>query len=431
MSFPLPKYNVLKGELSVPGDKSISHRSVMLGALANGTTRISHFLPSADCLSTISCFRKMGADIRIIDDEHIEISGCGLKGLKAPSDVLDTGNSGTTTRLITGILAAQPFDCVVNGDSSIQRRPMKRILTPLAMMGADIASTEGGRCPLSIHGTALNGIKYELPVASAQLKSCLLLAGLYAGGETEIIETAPSRDHTERMLRAFNAQIFDTPNGVKVKKTNSLTGCDLYIPGDISSAAFFAVAASILPGSDITLKDVGVNPTRTGIIDVMQKMGANIEIINYRDEWEPVADIRVRYSALHGCEIGGKDIPRLIDELPIIAVLAAFADGTTVIKDAEELKHKESNRISAMTTELKKAGVDIIETDDGMVINGNNNTHKDANFCSYGDHRIAMAMAVYALAAQGTYSLDDADCVKISYPGFFSDLKKLSEGGAE
>lgn len=430
MSFPLPKYNALKGSISVPGDKSISHRSVMLGALATGTTRVSHFLPSADCLSTISCFRKMGADIQIIDDEHIQINGCGLNGLKAPSDVLDTGNSGTTTRLMTGILAAQSFDSTVNGDASIQRRPMKRILIPLEMMGANIDSAEGGRCPLNVHGTALHGIKYELPVASAQLKSCLLLAGLYADGETQIIESAPSRDHTERMLRAFNAQITDTPTGVKVKKTDALIGRDLYIPGDISSAAFFAVAAAILPGSDIVLKDVGVNPTRTGIIDVMQKMGADIELLNYRDEWEPIADIRVRYSALCGCEIGGKDIPRLIDELPIIAVLAAFANGKTVIKDAEELKHKESNRIAAMTAELQKAGVDITETDDGMIINGGI-SDKDAQFCSYSDHRIAMAMAVYALAANGSFTLDDADCVKISYPDFFSDLKKLSEGGGE
>lgn len=427
MPFSLPHAKAIRGSVNVPGDKSISHRSIMLGALASGETRVSHFLPSADCLSTIDCFRKMGVEIQMINDETIVIKGSGINGLKEPSDLLYTGNSGTTTRLMTGILAAQPFNCVVSGDESIRRRPMQRILTPLSMMGASIESAEGGRCPLSVHGAHLTGIRYELPVASAQLKSALLFAGLYADGETQIIESAPSRDHTERMLEAFGANITKIPNGVSVSKTASLTGRELYVPGDISSAAFFAVAAAILPGSDVLLKNVGVNPTRTGIIDVMLKMGADIELVNYKDEWEPIADIRVKYSKLKGCEIGGKDIPRLIDELPILAVLAAFAEGKTVIRDAQELKHKESNRISAMTEELSKAGVDITETDDGMIINGGNKT-QGADFVSYGDHRIAMSMAVCALASSGESTLDDADCVNISYPDFFSDLANLSEG---
>lgn len=426
MPFSLIKAKSLGGQLTVPGDKSISHRCVMLGALASGTTRVSHFLPSADCLSTIDCFRKMGA---VIEDngENVVIHGCGLDGLKAPDSVLYTGNSGTTTRLMTGILAAQGFDCTVDGDSSIRRRPMARILDPLSMMGASIDSADGGKCPMNIHGKALHGIEYELPVASAQLKSCLILAGLYADGETRIIEKAASRDHTERMLKAFGADIQSIPGGVSVKKTKALTGRELYVPGDISSAAFFIVAAALLPGSDVTLKNVGVNPTRTGILDALKSMGADIELINYRDDWEPVADIRVRYSKLHGCEIGGSDIPRLIDELPILAVAAAFADGQTVIRDAQELRHKESNRIQAMTNELKKTGADVTETDDGMIINGKARLN-GADFCTYGDHRIAMAMAVFALAADTASTLDDAECVSISYPNFFDDLKSLADG---
>ncbi len=425
MPFSLPHAKSIRGSINIPGDKSISHRSIMLGALSRGTTHVSHFLPSADCISTIECFRKLGVEIEIFDDENIAIKGNGIDGLKAPSELLYTGNSGTTTRLMAGILSAQSFDSTLNGDESIQRRPMARIITPLSMMGASIESAGGGLCPLDIHGQKLNGIRYELPIASAQLKSALLFAGLYADGETEIIESAPSRDHTERMFKAFGANISKTPNGVSVKKTKTLTARDLYIPGDISSAAFFAVAAAILPGSDVTLKNVGVNPTRTGIIDIMLKMGADIELSNYRDNWEPIADIRVKYSKLHGCEIGGKDIPRLIDELPILAVLAAFADGKTIIRDAEELKHKESNRISAMTAELSKAGIAITETDDGMIINGGARTH-GADFASYGDHRIAMAMSVCALASDGDSTIDDVNCVKISYPNFFSDLANLS-----
>ncbi len=427
MPFSLPHVKSIRGSINIPGDKSISHRSIMLGALSCGKTRVSHFLPSADCLSTIDCFRKMGVEIQIHDNENITIDGSGIHGLKAPSDLLYTGNSGTTTRLMAGILAAQNFDSQVNGDASIQKRPMERIITPLSMMGACIESSDGGRCPLHIHGRKLKGIRYELPVASAQLKSALLFAGLYADGETQIIEFAPSRDHTERMFKAFGANISKIPGGVTVRKTEELTARDLYIPGDISSAAFFAVAAAILPGSDVTLKNIGVNPTRTGIIDIMLKMGADIELLNYRDEWEPIADIRIRHSKLHGCEIGGKDIPRLIDELPILAVLAAFADGQTIIRDAQELKHKESNRISAMTSELSKAGVDITETDDGMIINGNTPIH-GADFASYGDHRIAMAMAICALACDGDSTIDDVGCVKISYPNFFSDLAHLSGG---
>ena len=423
MSISIAPQRALRGELTVPGDKSISHRAVMLGALASGETRVSHFLSSAECLSTIGCFRALGAQIRA-ESEELVISGCGLHGLRSAERVLDTGNSGTTTRLLTGILAAQPFDSTVDGDASIRRRPMARILTPLAQMGARIESAEGGRCPLTVHGTALHGIDYALPVASAQLKSCLLLAGLYAEGTTTVRERAPSRDHTERMLRAFGAEVRSQGGAVSVVKTDALTGRHITVPGDISSAAFFLTAALILPNSELVLRDVGINPTRTGILDVLRAMGADIALTNIRGDWEPIADIRVRSSRLRGCEISGDIIPRLIDELPILAVAAAFAEGTTVIRDAEELKHKESNRIATMASELAKAGAAVEETTDGMVIHGGAALH-GAAFDAYGDHRIAMSMAVCALACEGLSTIDGADCVEISYPSFFSDLKNL------
>ena len=411
----------VRGEVTVPGDKSISHRAVMLGAIADGTTHIRGFLKGADCLSTIDCFRQMGIDIEV-SDEVITVHGKGLYGLTKPQDILYTGNSGTTTRLLCGLLSAQPFDTDITGDSSICRRPMGRVTKPLSLMGADI---ENEYCPLHIHGKKLKGINYNMTVASAQVKTALILAGLYADGDTVINEIEKSRDHTELMLGAMGANI--TVNGLQicVGKTDRLMPQEITVPGDISSAAFFLVLGAIMPDSDITIKNVGINPTRTGIIDVLLDMGANIEIFNERiATGEPVADIRVRTSKLKGVKIGGAIIPRLIDELPVIAVASLFAEGTTVITDAQELKVKETDRIKAVTDELKKCGADIIPTDDGMIINGNKPLH-GADFEVYGDHRIAMSLAIAAQLAEGPSTLSDISCVAVSYPDFFNDFYGL------
>lgn len=411
------------GEITVPGDKSISHRAVMLGALADGVTHINGFLKGADCLSTIDCFRQMGIDIEV-DDDIITVHGKGLYGLKKPNDTLYTGNSGTTTRLLCGILAAQPFCCDITGDSSICRRPMGRVTKPLALMGADI---ENEYCPLHINGTKLHGIDYNMTVASAQVKTALILAGLYAEGDTIIHETEKSRDHTELMLNAMGANIEVNNLTIRLGKTESLTAQDITVPGDISSAAFFMVLGAIMPDSKITIRNVGINPTRTGIIDVLKDMGANIELINERTATgEPVADIVVRTSNLHGTVIGGSIIPRLIDELPIIATAAVFANGTTVIRDAQELKVKETNRIRAVTDEFKKCGIDITETDDGMIIKGGKPIH-GADFKTYGDHRMAMSLSILAQLAEGDSSLDDEKCVDVSYPTFFKDFYGLDK----
>ena len=353
----------LRGEITVPGDKSISHRAVMLGALASGTTHITGFLMGEDCLSTIDCFRKMGVSIDVSDKEVV-VEGVGLHGLTAPKSELYTGNSGTTTRLLSGILAGQSFTSTMNGDASIQKRPMGRVMKPLREMGASIEGRDDNFCPLTMHPSELHGIEYRLPVASAQLKSAILLAGLYAEGQTTVIEPAPSRDHTERMFRALGVEIETNGNVITLEPPEDLHAVDIAVPADISSAAFFAGA--IVPGSELTIRNVGVNPTRTGILDVLRSMGADITESNFRDDAEPVCDLTVRHSRLHGTEIGGAIIPRLIDELPVIAVAAAFAEGETVIRDAQELKVKESNRIAAMVAELTKAGVDVEETDDGI-----------------------------------------------------------------
>lgn len=415
------KMHGVRGEVTVPGDKSISHRAVMLGAIADGTTHIRGFLKGADCLSTIDCFRQMGIDIEV-SDEVITVHGKGLHGLTKPQDILYTGNSGTTTRLLCGLLSAQPFDTDITGDSSICRRPMGRVTKPLSLMGADI---ENEYCPLHIHGKKLKGINYNMTVASAQVKTALILAGLYADGDTVINEIEKSRDHTELMLGAMGANI--TVNGLQicVGKTDRLMPQEITVPGDISSAAFFLVLGAIMPDSDITIKNVGINPTRTGIIDVLLDMGANIEIFNERiATGEPVADIRVRTSKLKGVKIGGAIIPRLIDELPVIAVASLFAEGTTVITDAQELKVKETDRIKAVTDELKKCGADIIPTDDGMIINGNKPLH-GADFEVYGDHRMAMSLAIAAQLAEGPSTLSDISCVAVSYPDFFNDFYGL------
>lgn len=371
------------GQIKVPGDKSISHRAVMLGSLANGVTEISGFLKGADCLSTIDCFRKMGIDIDI-NGENVTVHGNGLRGLKKPDEMLYTGNSGTTTRLLCGILAGQNFDTSITGDASIQKRPMGRVVQPLSMMGAKI---ENEYCPLYITGTKLHGIDYKMPVASAQVKTAIILAGLYADGETVIHEIEKSRDHTELMLSAMGADLTVDNLDITVKPTNDLTAVNVDVPGDISSAAFFLVLGAIMPNSQITVTNVGINPTRTGIIDVLKDMGADITLENvHTSAGETVADITVRSSSLKGTTVGGDIIPRLIDELPIIAVAAVFADGQTVIKDAQELKVKETNRIRAVVDEFNKCGIDITETDDGMIINGGKSIH-GADFKTYGDHR--------------------------------------------
>ena len=411
------------GQIKVPGDKSISHRAVMLGSLANGVTEISGFLKGADCLSTIDCFRKMGIDIDI-NGENVTVHGNGLRGLKKPDEMLYTGNSGTTTRLLCGILAGQNFDTSITGDASIQKRPMGRVVKPLSMMGAKI---ENEYCPLYITGTKLHGIDYKMPVASAQVKTAIILAGLYADGETVIHEIEKSRDHTELMLSAMGADLTVDNLDITVKPTNDLTAVNVDVPGDISSAAFFLVLGAIMPNSQITVINVGINPTRTGIIDVLKDMGADITLENvHTSAGETVADITVRSSSLKGTTVGGDIIPRLIDELPIIAVAAVFADGQTVIKDAQELKVKETNRIRAVVDEFNKCGIDITETDDGMIINGGKSIH-GADFNTYGDHRMAMSLTVLAQLADGESTLDDSDCACVSYPTFFDDFYKLGE----
>ncbi len=411
------------GSVKVPGDKSISHRAVMLASLADGVTEITGFLSGADCLSTIDCFRKMGVDIKA-NGENVTVKGNGLHGLKKPDTMLYTGNSGTTTRLLCGILSAQEFNTSITGDASIQKRPMGRVTKPLSLMGAKI---ENEYCPLHITGAKLCGIDYKMPVASAQVKTAIILAGLYADGKTVIHEIEKSRDHTELMLGAMGADIEVNGLDITVRKTDRLNAVNVDVPGDISSAAFFMVLGTIMPDSKITITNVGVNPTRTGIIDVLKDMGADITLDNIRTSaGESVADITVRSSSLKGTTIGDDIIPRLIDELPIIAVAAVFADGQTVIKDAQELKVKETNRIRAVVDEFTKCGIDITETDDGMIINGGKPIH-GADFKTYGDHRMAMSLTVLAQLADGNSTLDNGDCARVSYPAFFDDFYKLGE----
>ena len=415
----------LQGILTVPGDKSISHRCIMLGALAEGTTEVHGFLQGADCLSSIACFEKMGVTIDN-SRELVRIHGLGLHHLKSPSDILDVGNSGTTTRLMSGILAAQPFTSMIDGDASIRKRPMKRIMTPLAQMGASITSLEGNDCaPLRIEGRSLHGIHYQSPVASAQVKSAILLAGLYAEGETSVTEPYVSRNHTELMFEAFGVPIHCDGTTVTVQPVSSLLAQNIYVPGDISSAAYFLVAGLITPNSCITIQNVGINPTRDGILEVCRAMGAKLTMENVKTSvGEPTADITVSTSSLHATTIEGALIPKLIDELPIIAVLACFAEGTTVIKDAQELKVKESNRIDVMVTNLSAMGADIEATDDGMIIHGGKPLH-GAVIDSHLDHRIAMSFAIAGMNADGNTEILGADCVNISYPDFYSHLSSL------
>ncbi|MCM1266373.1 MAG: 3-phosphoshikimate 1-carboxyvinyltransferase [Bacteroidales bacterium] len=414
----------LKGEVTIPGDKSISHRAVMFGSLAEGLTEVTNFLQGADCLSTIDAFRKMGIEIENTP-EKILIHGKGLHGLSAPSSILDMGNSGTTTRLISGILAGQDFETTLTGDASIQKRPMRRIMEPLSLMGAKIESLHGNDCaPLRITGAPLHGIHYHSKVASAQVKSAVLLAGLYAEGETLVTEPAFSRNHTELMLRCFGAEISSEHKTAKICPEPQLTGQKIHVPGDISSAAYFIAAGLIVPGSEILIKNVGINPTRDGILRVAKEMGGDITLLNENRDGEPTADLLVRYSALHGVTIEGDIIPTLIDELPVINVMAACAEGTTVIRDAAELKVKESDRIAVMVRYLRAMGCDITGTDDGMIINGGGALH-GTEVDSHLDHRIAMSFAVASLIAEGETTIKGCDIAGISYPGFYEDLARL------
>lgn len=420
------KISHLRGEITVPGDKSISHRTVMLGALSKGTTEVHNFLQGADCLSTINCFKKMGINIEF-NKAFLTIKGNGLYGLSKPASVLDVGNSGTTTRIMSGILAAQSFETTLNGDESIQRRPMGRIIEPLSQMGAAIESIRNNGCaPILIKGSRLHGIHYISKVASAQVKSAVLLAGLYADGETSVTEPYISRNHTEIMLNYFGGNVKTIETTATVTPNPTLIGQKVTIPGDISSAAYFIAAGLMVPNSEILIKNVGINPTRDGIIRVCKQMGADISLLNENNaNGELTADIFVKSSELNGIEIKGGVIPTLIDELPIISVLACFAKGRTIIKDAAELKVKESNRIDVCVNNLKSMGADVTATDDGMIINGGNELHGSV-IDSKLDHRIAMSFAIAALMAKGTTSITNAECVNISYPGFYSDLKMLS-----
>lgn len=415
----------LNGEIIIPGDKSISHRSVMFGSIAHGITRVTNFLPGDDCLSTISCFRKLGVTIDE-EDGQLVIYGKGFEGLTEPNEVLDVGNSGTTIRLLMGILAGRPFFSTLAGDESIAKRPMTRVTGPLTEMGAAIDGRKtGAYTPISIRGAKLDSFHYELPVASAQVKSALILAGLQAEGDITIIEPEDTRDHTERMIRQFGGEIHKDGHVITVTGGQRLTAADVHVPGDISSAAFFLVAGAILPNSKIVLKNVGLNPTRTGIIEVLTNMGANLEIsVNDENAFEPSGDLVIKTSNLKGTVIEGGLIPKLIDEIPIIALMATQAEGTTIIKNAEELKVKETNRIDTVVNELKKLGASIEATEDGMIIHGKAKLH-GGTVSSHGDHRIGMMLAIAALLCDGEVILENPESIAVSYPNFFSHLNSL------
>lgn len=410
----------LRGAVTIPADKSISHRAVMFSSIAKGKSIIKNFSSGADCHSTLNLFKQLGIKAEFIDKKTLSIEGGRLKH---SSEVLNAGNSGTTMRLVSGILAGQNFDSVIVGDESLSKRPMKRIIEPLTLMGAEISSVDG-HAPLSIKGRNLSGITYNLPIASAQVKSCILLAGLRAEGKTTVIEPYPSRNHTELMLKYLGANIIGT-----TVYPSELSAKDIEIVGDISSAAFFIVAGLIVKNSDIILNNVGINPTRTGILDIVKKMGGQIEILNEREvSQEKCADIHVKYSGnLKGCEIKGEDIPRLIDELPIIAVLASQADGETVVRDAQDLRKKESDRISCLTKELQKIGVEIEELSDGFVIHGKTNLKGNALLETYHDHRLAMSFYVAGLICEKEIAINGFEWTNISFPEFEELFNQLCE----
>jgi 3-phosphoshikimate 1-carboxyvinyltransferase len=422
----------LRGAISVPGDKSITHRAIILSALAEGESTIAAYCRGEDCLNTMRAFQAMGIQIEEQPD-RLRVRGKGLWGLAEPRQPLDCGNSGTGIRLLTGLLAGQDFFSTLTGDESIRRRPMGRIVKPLREMGAKIAGRKGGEfAPLAITGSRLHGITYDSPVASAQVKSCLLLAGLYAEGTTHITEPRRSRDHTERMFRYFGIPLREDGLCLSVQGRPPVgwTAKPVTIPGDLSAAAFFIVGASLIPGSDVTITNVGVNPTRTGVLDVLREMGANIQVMNQREEaGEPVADLRVRSAPLRGIRIGAEQIPRTIDEFPILCVAAAFAEGETSITGAGELRVKESDRIATMAAELRKLGASVAETKDGLVVQGLGGQKpkrlSGAVCTSHGDHRVAMSMAIAGLTAEGATSIQDTECIETSFPGFERKLLEL------
>lgn len=415
----------LSGIIAVPGDKSISHRSIILGSLAEGTTKVAHFLESEDCLRTIDAFRSMGVSIEKKGDELL-IHGKGIRTLHEPLEPLYFGNSGTTARLMFGVLAGLPFFTTVYGDPSLTKRPMDRVVLPLRKMGAAIEGREqGGYLPISVNGGGLAGISYTLPVKSAQVKSAILLAGLFADGTTEVIEQTGTRDHTENMLEAFGADIQKANGKITITNKKGLKGSDIQVPGDISSASFFLAAAAIVPDSKLTLKNVGLNPSRTGILDVLEAMGAELVIENEKVvSGELIGDITISNSCLKGTVIKGEIIPRLIDEIPIIALLATQAEGTTIVKDAEELHFKETDRILAVADVLSKLGADIEATDDGLVIHGKTPL-TGGSVSAYDDHRIAMMIVIASLMANENVTIDDISSIAISYPEFFADLKQI------
>jgi 3-phosphoshikimate 1-carboxyvinyltransferase len=417
----------IQGRLQVPGDKSISHRAIMFGAIGNGKTVIRNFLKGADCLSTISCFKKLGVEIEE-NMEEIIVHGKGWDGLKEPSSILDVGNSGTTTRLLLGVLAGRPFHSILIGDKSIARRPMSRVADPLRRMGAHIDGRENGQyAPLAIRGGDLKAIEFTMKVASAQVKSALLFAGLQADGSTTIMEPVRSRDHTERMINQFGGEIVRNENIITVNGNQNLSNASVNVPGDISSAAFFMVAAAITPNSEVTIENVGLNPTRTGIIEVLERMGVSIQVeTEDGGESEQKGTVLVKSSDIKGIEISGTLIPRLIDELPIIALLATQAEGTTVIKDAAELKVKETNRIDAVVNELTALGANIEATADGMIIHGKSAIH-GGKVKSYGDHRMGMMLAIASLISSDTIYLEGSAAIQVSYPAFFYDLNSLKK----
>lgn len=419
----------LIGEITVPGDKSISHRAVILGSLAKGKTKVTHFLDGEDCMRTVDAFQKLGVVIEKNDTELL-IEGKGIDALQEPMEPLNFGNSGTTTRLMLGLLAGLPFFTTIYGDSSLSKRPMDRVVVPLRKMGATFTGRENGNLlPIAIEGKKLNGMTYTLPVKSAQVKSAILLAGLVTDGKTTVIESAQTRDHTERMLQAFGADISVRDKEITITNKNVLHAIDVHVPGDISSAAFFFVAAAIVPGSELTLKNVGLNKSRSGIIDVMQQMGASFDITNERTvSGEPVGDLTVSYSHLTGTVIDGEMIPRLIDEIPVIALLATQAEGTTIIRDAEELRVKETDRIAAVAEVLTSLGANIETTNDGMIIRGKTKL-SGGKTSAYHDHRMAMMNSIASLISENEVVIDDLSSISISYPGFFNDLNNVLQPG--
>ena len=418
MQFKLQPGGTITGEVRVPGDKSISHRSIMLGALAEGVTRVNGFLEGEDALATLAAFRAMGVGIEGPSDGTVKINGVGLRGLQAPDGPLDLGNAGTGMRLLCGLMAGQAFDTELTGDASLCSRPMGRVIDPLTAMGARIESTDGGRPPLVVHGgQSLKGIHYPLPMASAQVKSCVLLAGLYSEGTTSVTEPAPTRDHTERMLRGFGYAVDSSAGQISLQGGGNLRACDIDVPADISSAAFFLVAASIAPGSDLLLTHVGINPTRTGVINILLLMGADISLENEGEVGgEPVADLRVRYAPLKGIDIPAEQVPLAIDEFPVLFIAAACAEGRTTLRGAEELRVKESDRIAAMAEGLTTLGVVNEVLDDGIVIEGG--AISGGVIHTYHDHRIAMSFAIAALCARDEITVLNCDHVATSFPGF-------------